>query len=435
MFPNKSSYEIIPNKLFEGIEENKLNFNIEQKNFLYLKEGEAIYQNIAYENFLYLIIEGEIKIKIIDDTWGYSIIKKSKGDFFGIKKILDINLPAISAVAITDSVIYKLDNDEIKEQISNYSGIKKNIIKSLTGNNDSSLNNSVEETQVALQNNDEIIADNAIAAEPQEKISEDDDKLTGRQEFQKDGNPEELKFENMDLLYENIPGESLNRPHKLNEFFKSVNSFLKFLSADINYLTGSIDSFLIQLENKSPNKEVSALANAAYIESGIIKNYITTVQNFFENNNDLYFENVSFNENMDYILTKLAEYTGFKKINIFKKFDDDCIVKINKDQFYLACFQIIKNWCRCLPDNGNIYITTKKSYRNIEIKFKDDKVGIPDDILKNIFEPPNNLDNNEIEFGLILANKIINNHCGKISVSKSKELNSFIITLPLAEKR
>lgn len=226
---------------------------------------------------------------------------------------------------------------------------------------------------------------------------------------------EKLKFEDMDLLYENFPSE--NYKHSLSDYFKSISTFLKFLSVDINYSTNLINKLLLYLQNNRNKEDADILINAVNSENRILENFIELVSDFFENQNNIELEKVNFNRSLDDILIKIAEYTEEKKVSIFKKFDADVNVQINKEKFYLACRLIFRSWCENIEENGKIFVTTKRNDNKVEIKFKDNISGIPDEILKYIFEPSTPLEY-EWEFGLVLANKIINDHCGKISVSR-----------------
>ena len=186
----------------------------------------------------------------------------------------------------------------------------------------------------------------------------------------------------------------------------------------------------MHLKNNRNSNDIDVLLNAASEENKTIKNFMLVLSNFFDDKDNLKFENVKFNNIMDDILVRLAEYTESKKISIFKKFDTNVDARINKQQFYLACFHIIKSWCENIAENGKIFITIKENNNKIEIEFRDNISGIPDEILKYIFEPSNPLEY-DWEFGLVLANKIIGDHFGKLSVNRSEELNTLIITLPI----
>ena len=243
-----------------------------------------------------------------------------------------------------------------------------------------------------------------------------------------DNQLEKLKFEDMDLLYENFPSD--NFKHSLTDYFGSLGAFLKFLYTDIDHSTALLDNLLMHIKNNGNPNDIDILLNAANEETRTIKNLIITLQNFFEDKSGLELETVKFNGVLDDILVRLAEYTESKNISIFKKFGADVNIKIDKEQLYLACFHIIKSWCENISGNGKIFITSKENNNRIEIEFRDNNTGIPDDILKYIFEPSNPLEH-EWEFDLVLANKIIKDHSGKISVNHSEKLNTLIITLPV----
>jgi len=191
-----------------------------------------------------------------------------------------------------------------------------------------------------------------------------------------------------------------------------------------------IDNLLMHIKNNKSSDGTDILLDAVDKENNTIKNTLLALSGFFENSTKPELENLKFNDLMDDILIRLAGYTESKKISIFKKFEADVNVKINQEQFYLACFHITKSWCENIGKNGKIFITSRENNNKIEIEFKDNISGIPDEILKYIFEPSNPLEH-DWEFSLVLANKIINDHFGKISVNRTAELNTLIITLPI----
>ncbi len=121
---------ITNNQLFSGIRTSiaKLKFN--HKNFQDFKEGEIIYQPGNKSEYLYLITNGEVKMK---QTGNHSRpVIKVKNEFFGEKELLSETLRTSSAVANTDCTIYKLKLKEVKNLISKNPLVKQNISKSLS---------------------------------------------------------------------------------------------------------------------------------------------------------------------------------------------------------------------------------------------------------------------------------------------------------------
>ena len=68
MFLNKNLSAVRNNALFKGVSDANLNFNFNLKNFIEIGEGEIIYQSGDPSDFLYLIIEGKVKLKIQGGT-------------------------------------------------------------------------------------------------------------------------------------------------------------------------------------------------------------------------------------------------------------------------------------------------------------------------------------------------------------------------------
>ncbi len=108
------------NKTFEAIKENKLfawtdpaftsKLKIDQKKFLSFKEGCIIYRINDESNYLFLVVEGEVKLKNYHYEPGKSdqVIIKIKNDFFGEKEIIYRRPRSSVAVASSDCILYRL---------------------------------------------------------------------------------------------------------------------------------------------------------------------------------------------------------------------------------------------------------------------------------------------------------------------------------------
>jgi CRP-like cAMP-binding protein len=454
MLQDKSSNEIIPNKLFEGIKELHLNFDTIQNSFLNFKKGDVIYQKGDPANILYLITEGKIKLEIVNDDGSFSVVIKSKGDFWGTHAGIN---HIILATAYEDSVVCKVDINQLSSLTEAHPEIEKNIRKSFLVSINNEIDKTEEETNMNTRNTNE------------EKKSSTIDK------FDKSGR---IEFEDIHKLYENIPGETINseaydkkknneqnKTEDISEEIKegsdifenppnkdykyvhqlqtneqpskaeniiSVNSLLMLLSEDINYSTKLVYSLLERI--KENYEGTGLLINSIISENRTIKNYVDAIIDYFKEDNVLQLEIVSFNQTMDYILLKLAGYAESNEINIFRKYGEDALVEIDDDKFYITCLQILKRICRNISEDKKILVTVNKNSSNIEIEFKDDRFEIPSDLSGNIFKPLDSIENYKNEFGLVLANKILNDHKGKVLVSKSGKLELFSLTLPIFEE-
>src|SRR5690606_27011078 len=102
------------------------------KDFVEKKEGDVIYQTGDPSEFVYLIVDGEIKIKIPGVFKSPVVIKNGKNDFFGEKEFLENAVRATSAVANTDCILYRLDKNTINNLTREYPEVKKNLNRSAT---------------------------------------------------------------------------------------------------------------------------------------------------------------------------------------------------------------------------------------------------------------------------------------------------------------
>ena len=99
-----------PNSLFSSVSESYLKTFIKSKNFFTAKEGTLIYSFDDEAKDIYLVIEGEVKIKFCDNR---SIIYKSFPDFFGEKEILEKTNRVSFAIANKNCKLYRIEADEL----------------------------------------------------------------------------------------------------------------------------------------------------------------------------------------------------------------------------------------------------------------------------------------------------------------------------------
>jgi signal transduction histidine kinase len=106
MSSNKTIESIKSNDLFKGLDFISLNIPFDAKNFLEFKEGDIIYSSGQPSDFVYLIVSGEIKVKLNSIK---RLFFKSPNEFFGETEILQNEQRSSSALANSDCLIYKID--------------------------------------------------------------------------------------------------------------------------------------------------------------------------------------------------------------------------------------------------------------------------------------------------------------------------------------
>lgn len=99
---------------FKDLSDNNLNAISKLMHNRIYKPGEMIFHQGDPGSGLYIIINGQVIIKQVEEQNSWELAKLSRGDFFGELALLDDELRSASAVAIEEtqvSVIFKPDLD------------------------------------------------------------------------------------------------------------------------------------------------------------------------------------------------------------------------------------------------------------------------------------------------------------------------------------
>ncbi len=111
------------------------------------------------------------------------------------------------------------------------------------------------------------------------------------------------------------------------------------------------------------------------------------------------------------------------------------MIMADREQINLVCRNIISNARKAISGNGDLIITTKRGSDNdIITAFYDNGRGIPQDLIKSIFDPFFVINEEErgMGLGLCVANEIIKNHGGSLTVESQLDKGStFQFTLPI----
>jgi signal transduction histidine kinase len=116
----------------------------------------------------------------------------------------------------------------------------------------------------------------------------------------------------------------------------------------------------------------------------------------------------------------------------------ESIPKINVDpnQIKQAFFNVIRNAFQAMPDGGRLRISLSSSDRYVGTSFQDTGVGIKPEDFGRIFEPYHTTKVDGSGLGLMIVQRIIQDHGGQIEVaSKPGQGTAFTILLPVAERR
>ena len=127
MSQNKNLTAVRNNNLFKGVIDSGFNLNFSPKDFIEITDGGIIYQVGDLSDSIFLIIEGEVKLKIIGIGTN-SVIKKGRNEFFGEKETLDNLARRSSAVANTDTILYIIRKNDVLSLIQKNSMIKSTLL-------------------------------------------------------------------------------------------------------------------------------------------------------------------------------------------------------------------------------------------------------------------------------------------------------------------
>lgn len=125
MIATKNNDSIFLNILFNGVKTNSLPVNLNGKLYEDFKEGEIIYESGDESNFVYLIISGKVKIK---ENGVKKLVYRRENEFFGEKEIIKKSNRFSSAMAETDSTLYKISKQDFESLLEKLPAVKQNII-------------------------------------------------------------------------------------------------------------------------------------------------------------------------------------------------------------------------------------------------------------------------------------------------------------------
>jgi PAS domain S-box-containing protein len=125
-----------------------------------------------------------------------------------------------------------------------------------------------------------------------------------------------------------------------------------------------------------------------------------------------------------------------KNIKILTEFENDIpIVCCDQNQLEQVFINILKNAIEAMPDGGHISVQLKKDdLQGVVIRFIDEGVGIPEELISNIGDPFYTTKKKGTGLGLMVSEKIIRAHQGNLSISSELNKGTVVeIILPSSE--
>lgn len=221
-----------------------------------------------------------------------------------------------------------------------------------------------------------------------------------------------------------------------NDRLSSLGKMANFIIQDIKKPILTIKQYVEHVKKKNITPDIRMVLDMLMEQADSIADLVTTTISYSEGKTLLQTHQLSINKTLDEIISMLAEFTESKNVKVFKKYDEDVLLNLDKKELYQCMLQITKNACDAMGNGGNIYYTTKRNEDFLEISIKDNGLGIPESIKDRIFEPFMSQGKKQgVGLGLSIAEKIVKDHGGSIRVeSDLGEGADFIISLPIQQK-
>ena len=215
----------------------------------------------------------------------------------------------------------------------------------------------------------------------------------------------------------------------------SLNKIANFLIQDIKNPIVTIKQYAEHIKKQNVNEDILPVLDMIEEQSDTVMDLVQTTLRYSEGMLISKPLTILLSTAMDNILALLAEYVESRNVKLFKKYDGDGLVNLDRKEFYQACFQIAKNACDAMPQGGNFYVIVSREGVSLKIEFKDTGLGIPDSIKERIFEPFMSHGKEErTGLGLAIVEKIVKEHNGKIwAESDLGEGSVIVVVLPAAD--
>jgi signal transduction histidine kinase len=127
------------------------------------------------------------------------------------------------------------------------------------------------------------------------------------------------------------------------------------------------------------------------------------------------------------------------KVEVFVS--EDHFIEADRDQLYIVIRNLVSNAMKFTPENGSIYISSKKSKREIHISIRDTGIGIPESMQGKLLDPKGQVTTNGTRgekgsgLGLKICQEIIQSNKGWIKIeSISGKGTTIIIGIKVSEK-
>ena len=213
----------------------------------------------------------------------------------------------------------------------------------------------------------------------------------------------------------------------------SIGDITSFINEDIKNPLHKVKQYSSLLKKKNLSPEIEKLVDIQIGQINTIEDFLRFTDAYAKGKNILEKSTIKISEAVSRILNFLAEYVESRNTVLYKKIEDDALVNIDLPAMYIVCYQIAKNACDAINDEGKIFVTTEKDGDYIKIKFKDTGMGIFEEVKGKLFKPFVTYGKKQKPgLGLAIAEKLITDQGGfLLAESVLGEGATFTVALPI----
>ena len=231
-----------------------------------------------------------------------------------------------------------------------------------------------------------------------------------------------LALENAELVEKLLNSERVSSLGKISNFL--INDIKKPVLVSKRYTE--------HLKEKNIPEDIRKILDMILEQINQVAENINATANYSEGKTILRLVKKNIAPVLEVYCKKIEPFVKSKNCELVADIKADTKVNLDEKEFYQCFYHIVRNACEAMPEGGKINISTVLTDRGIDIKFKDQGLGIPENIIDKIFVTFMTHGKKEgAGLGLSITKKIVEIHEGSITAkSELGEGAEFIISLP-----
>lgn len=206
-----------------------------------------------------------------------------------------------------------------------------------------------------------------------------------------------------------------------SERLKTTNTLALGLAHEIRNPLTTLKTFAQYLPEKYQDKEfVKKFSGLVSAEVERINDIVTKLLNFSKPTTPI-IENINAAKHISDILSLMNNEFLKKHIKLIEPEPYSTLkIKADPNQFKQVIWNLLVNAIQAMPQGGDLKISIKQAdARHVLIEVTDSGIGIPQNKIKNIFDPFYSTKDDGTGLGLAIVHQIIESHKGKIQVESA----------------